>query len=337
MWWEPQTEEEQVTLNAVLRLNDYFLTPSRVIEYVWGVGSTLDSRGHPVPLLILDESMAMTEEDPKSRVASRFGFNIWNQQRSLFVPISEAGPIAQEILQGWEVPNDTVLFFSAPPLPTFPVPGMRVYEDAGRDATTGFILDVGGEPMLTTAGHLVDTMPCSITAVEQLWWGGRRRQRLGDVVFYADPTQDPGADVAVVRLFDNRPAPRRSRAKLAHAPSVPDLGGVTLFGGRSRRRGWVNGALQSTRSLDGRIWKNCWSIAEVSGGFATQGDSGGPVFLDGDSVMLGHLVAAFGIQKRSGRYQCGLVQDIHTVVEEVRKNLGPLVTVIDGGLARPKR
>lgn len=71
---------------------------------------------------------------------------------------------------------------------------------------------------------------------------------------------------------------------------------------------------------------------EIDCGFAQPGDSGGPVVLDEDSSVLGHLVAAFGIKRPAGRYQCGLVQDIHAIVECVEQKYETPITVLDDGL-----
>jgi hypothetical protein len=84
-------------------------------------------------------------------------------------------------------------------------------------------------------------------------------------------------EVAIVEPDGNYGNHRTSPAILAQPPTVPSLTSVILFGARSHnRREWINGALQVAREEGGRIWKKVWIINEFGGGFAKQGDSGGP-------------------------------------------------------------
>jgi hypothetical protein len=102
-------------------------------------------------------------------------------------------------------------------------------------------------------------------------------------------------DVAIVEPDGNYGNHRTSPAILADPPTVPSLTSVILFGARSHnRRGWINGALQVARDEGGRIWKKVWIINEFGGGFAKQGDSGGPVVIQTSGEVLGHLVCALG-------------------------------------------
>ena len=120
-----------------------------------------------------------------------------------------------------------------------------------------------------------------------------------------------------------------SPATLADPATVPDLASVILFGVKSPyRRGWINGALQVARALDGRIWKKVWTIDGFCGGFAKRGDSGGPVVLEHSGDVLDHLVCALGGKYWTGRFQCGLVQDIHSIVEYMRSKYGGSPTIL---------
>ena len=56
MWWEPRNEAEHALRKDLYRLNDLFLTPSRAIDEVIAVGSTVVA-GVRVPLIVLHESL----------------------------------------------------------------------------------------------------------------------------------------------------------------------------------------------------------------------------------------------------------------------------------------
>lgn len=367
MWWQPRTDDERAVRDTVFRLNDYFLTPSSRIPDVYGVGSTIDEGGRRVPLLVLDRSLA-----PKRRVGvldtllnvGRAGLDLFFQlsrvllpfnvliqlgrplsrlartltllQRGrLFVPLLDAGPRAGELLSSWRLPEATRLLFSQPPLPLGRGPGTRIW--AGEeDGTLGFRLRIGDRTVFSTAGHVVSSVPSPISIRSEGFLRGNRIEEIGTVAFANDPKRWPGVDVAIVEPSYGYPAASNSPAMLADAPSVPNRASAMLLGGRSHIQwGWVSGALQSTMSEDGRIWKNCWIVMETLGGFARRGDSGGPVVLDATSEVLGHLVAVQGTIRTTGRSQSAIVQDIRTSVEYLEGEYGTPVIVLDEGLPRP--
>jgi hypothetical protein len=150
-------------------------------------------------------------------------------------------------------------------------------------------------------------------------------------VFSSDPTDGaPGVDVAVIELKSQpEQATSYHEAALANASEVPELADVLVSGSLSgTRRGWVLGAMLSMRTIKGRIWKNCWTIVEYDGGLVQQGDSGGPAKMHGSKEVLGHVVAAIGVERSKGRRQMGLVQDIHTIVGHLKSDYEYSVDVL---------
>jgi hypothetical protein len=341
MWWRSQTDPE--TANTVFRLADYFQTPGQTIPDVHGVGSTVDEEGRRVPLLVLDEALDPDYLNIEKRLLKwRWrglifaGGDPKNERSRLFVPLHRAGPQVERLLENWNVPRNTRIFFSAPPEPLDAGPGARIWAER-RDATLGFRVRVGNRTVFSTAGHLVRALPCTIVKHSRSLLGEDRIEGIGSVKFWNDPKPPlalagiGGVDVAIVEPDGNHTNGPDSEAILANPPDVPDQASVILFGAKSpNRRGWIDGALQATRALDGRIWKNCWSVVGGHGGFAKRGDSGGPVVIDG-GVVLGHLVCALGMKFWTGRFQCGLVQDIHSIVDYVESKYGASPTILQPG------
>lgn len=352
MWWSVETERDQSTKDTVYRLNDHFLTPSRSIEHVHGVGSVAIDQGQHLPLLIIDHSLAPKRPwNPFYRlvdVARAFLSPLVrrspHQQRAhLLTPLFAANEEVRKLLADWDVPDETLLIFSEPPISAQPAPGTRVWTSpSGKDATAGFYLEVDDGIALSTAGHFVNDPPCSVFTRHKRLLRPDQFEQIGSAVFSNDPTASPGADLALVELIEESSAGSRIPAKLAHAPRVLPLAKCTLLGGRSyRTRGWVGGDLLTTKALDGRVWENCWIINEIDGGIAQRGDSGGSVILEtippivGKPPLLGHLVAVMGVKRPTGRYQCGVVQDIHALLDCANQQYAGPVTVLHDGLSWP--
>jgi hypothetical protein len=101
---------------------------------------------------------------------------------------------------------------------------------------------------------------------------------------------------------------------------------LNIYGGRSGdRTGYIIGALNLARDLkhygSNRVWQNSWDvIASLGKGLAQPGDSGGPALCNNEAV--GHLVATFGDSVET-RQQCGLVQDIGTILTFIRDKYLP--------------
>jgi hypothetical protein len=342
MWWNPAGTDEPNTYATVLRLNDLFLTPSRTIQAVHGVGSTVDEHRRRVPLLVLDSSYA-----PALGVHERLS-EFWRayfsrgldppfvQRARLHTPFRDADSRIRLLLERWDVPEETQLMFSVPP-PPLARPGNMIWGSNKKTATLGFFLQIPKENRIvcSTAGHLVTTLPCDISMHHRRWFGllSDRIERIGEVTFSNDPTSSAGVDIAIADLSGLDLQLPHVHAEVADAAVLPDLVRTTLFGGKSRKQiGWVDGALQSTRALDGRIWRNCWTVIEVNRGFAQRGDSGGPVVFRHYPfpipTVLGHLVTALGLVRPTGRYQCGLVQDIRTTLDFLEMQYGHPVSVL---------
>jgi hypothetical protein len=326
MWWIPEGGHDREVALAVYRLADLFQTPQRTLPGIHGVGSTVDENGRRVPLLVVDPSLGANFGDRLSNRELRGPvFPSGNQKvgRSrLFVPLRKTG-LWRRSLANWNVPEDTRIFFSHPPTPLSAAPGTRIWAK-GRHATLGFPIQVGKRIVFSTAGHLVTSLPCSIVTRSRRFFGEDHSEVIGNVSYWNDPMPpfdapvSKGIDVALVESDGNHTANTGQARILCDVATVPDLAAVNLFGARShRRRGWINGALLVTRALDGRIWRNCWTVCEFRGGFAKQGDSGGPVILERGRQVLGHLVCALGTKSWTGRFQCGLVQDIHSILNYV--------------------
>ena len=156
-----------------------------------------------------------------------------------------------------------------------------------------------------------------------------QNHRIGSITHYSDPINGPGVDIAVIEMGTSTPIQFGSafvRTPVT-AREVPDRQTAFLYGSASgHRKGWVNGALQLTRDAGGRFWENCWSVMEIDGGFAQRGNSGGLVETCGGEP-LGHLVAALGTQRASGRHQCGLVQDAATSLDFLKTDILPGMAV----------
>jgi hypothetical protein len=258
----------------------------------------------------------------------------------VFTSLPEAGPKMLELLSRWQVPESTQLLFSPPPIALGANPGAPILARSSRDeegGTLGFQLLVGQHAVFSTAGHVVPAGSDTVLTFTRSGWPFRRFrfEEIGMVTFSNDPTDPvPGVDVAIVEPLHQHLPASNAPAKLAYAPNVRDGSGVVLLGGRSEVQfGWIFGALVSAKSLDGRVWKNCWQIVgSVSSGFAQPGDSGGPVVLSATSDALGHLVAVQGGIERSGRFQGAVVQDISTMVEYLVQNYGkgPVIVLNEG-------
>lgn len=361
MWWKPRTADEQVTADALSRLAELFASGSQGISAVHGVGSTTDEHGRRVPMLVLDISLAPR---PPVGLVQRLA-NIGRaflplgrsslRQKRVLTPLDDVPEHVNHILRPWDLPRNTRLFFSAVPVAASLEPGTRVWAYE-HDATIGFSLEIGDHALRTTAGHLVAAVPCPISVRTRKIFQTPRVSQVGAVFVSHDPTTESGVDIALIEdpisLDGESPTsakfstktPSSRDARLARPDDVLELAPATLAGGRSgRQRGWVNGALQATRTLDGRIWKNCWTVMEIDGGFAQPGDSGGPVItsIENDPAVLGHLVAVLGIERATGRFQCGLVQDVQTIVEylatapEVTNRYSGRLTVLKDSQRRP--
>jgi hypothetical protein len=342
MWWEPRNEAEHALRKDLYRLNDLFLTPSRAIDEVIAVGSTVVA-GVRVPLIVLHESLytervrlSMRQRLQRARRSCRpiFDPRSWtmrpkDRRDDTVMHISHAPKRVQALLSPWEPPRLTYLMFASWPEPVFSqrkiASGLRLW-CGGKTATLGIALRCGGRLFGTTAGHAIAATPCSIEHRSSGWFASERSEVVGKALYSSDPSSGPGADVALLEFAPSTsdPAPNEgvqwATARLAAVP-VPDQSELSLIGGVSGlRRGWADNPLLSTRRLRGesRHWANAWTVMEKSGGFAQRGDSGGIVYNDINEVV-GHVVAAFGVVCRAGRLQCGLVQDIHTVLGEVAR------------------
>jgi hypothetical protein len=361
MWWNSDTDTE--TYRTVQRLNEEFLNELRservLVEVVrpaggpaifsrrestsavYGVGSTISRvDGKRVPMLAIDQAYAPSGDHPSRLWRSLTRANLFfgkketreTRRRKLLVPFSKVDDDLRRVLKNWDIPDETEVFFTPAPRATAAEPGSRVWADR-RDATIGFSLGINHSRIaVSTAGHLVPDFPFPVEERRSGWFGDKV-ERIGAALFSHDPTDGtPGVDVAVIELR-SQPAPGRRyvQAVLAQAPLVSELSKVIVYGGKSgARRGWILGQMLSMRAIGGRIWSNCWTIVENSGGLVQQGDSGGSAILLGSNEVLGHVVAAMGTERGNGRRQVGLVQDMRTIIDYVERDYAQPVRVLSG-------
>jgi hypothetical protein len=320
MWWEPANERERSLRDKLARVNDELYTfadseggvrtRSGVIHGIHGVGSAIGTDGR-VPLIVLDLGFA-----PNQRRDQR------SNRREM--PRYVLGDVDQDIqvwLRRYDLPSDTQILFADPPRPAFRA-NTNIWAGE-KTATIGSFLRLDdGRLVATTAGHLVDAVPCNIELRNGRLFGPYAT-RFGSVQIANDPRERPGVDIAIIELARGEEGvPQMRQAAAVDENLVVDLGQVTLRGAKSGiRRGWLNGdAYVAVRAFDGRAWTNCWNINEISNGCGQPGDSGG-VVIDGTDALLGHLVATFGVRRANG-YQCGLVQDMATILEYVQQQTG---------------
>jgi hypothetical protein len=319
MWWPPGDGESQ-TASEISRLQDRFQSDSRMIKVVHALGSTTGADRRRVPLLVLDQSFA--PEDPPDR-----------PPLEMPVPFDVIDSDIKLLLRDWDIPQNTLVLFSSPPVATRPAPGTLAWtlnDQSSASATIGFLLSIGQRAALTTAGHLVEDLPCAVFVRHRRWFRPDRLERIGSIQQANDPRRIAGVDIAVIELADDFVDRENGQAELAEVADVEELTETVLRGGKSfEQKGWILGALTLTRELDGRICKNCWNVVGVEDGFAQKGDSGGAVVLDNGKV-LGHLVAALEVATKGMRRQCGVVQDVNTTLEYLASTYQPEPVVIFG-------
>jgi hypothetical protein len=334
MWWQPETEAEGVITRFLARLAERFDADSA--PFIKGLGSTLHGERR-VPLIVLDKRL---HSDPLKaeidaflgqivddfrRVLALLGFPVAPFDRDdVFYPLSDAGENALRLLAPFDPPGDTLVAFAAPPKALQAGPGLHVWGSNGKDATIGFVLNVGDRICATTAGHLVTSMPCEISTRERRLLGllADRVERIGQVRFYNDPVAAPGPDVALIDL-DHADSAQVQPCAAVPPRSVPRRANVTLRGARSdAARGWVVGEMLRTIEEDGRRWANAWWVNHFDTGFGQEGDSGGRVALEDNELVLGHLVGSVGVIGRKGQRQMGIVQELETILRYIERGAG---------------
>jgi hypothetical protein len=327
MWWSPATPQELELTNAIRRIRG-LLSELRVSLPAYGVGSTWDSSGQRVLLLLVDRALDPRENlfallrsigywlaDPNS-MPFRFLFAF---PAGPLVPLRDVGRDIRLRLQPLNPPDDTMLFFGEPPIPCCPPPGTHIW--AEQDGTVGFVVRTGAATMWSTAGHVVPYTPHPISVRRKTLFGlSYKSVKVGDAMFRHVP---PEVDVALVASVPAQLVVT-SPAQLADPPNLSMKSKVWLRGGRSSDQpGWIMAPLLAVYPKDGVEWENCWVVNGNAFGFARRGDSGGPVFLAGNPHMLiGHLVAVTCSVLSSGRYMTGIVQDINTIRTFLREKHG---------------
>jgi hypothetical protein len=333
MWWQPETEAEGAIARFLARLVERFDADSA--PPFQGIGSTLHGKCR-APLVVLDRRFVVDPikaetdaflgeiEDYFRLILATFGFPIEPFDRDdVFYPLSDAGENALRLLAPFDPPDNTLVAFAARPKALNATPGLRVYGPDSKDATIGFVLDVGGTICATTAGHFVTRMPCEVSTREPLLFGWLDRvARIGQVRFYNDPLAAPGPDVALIDLDCVGSAPVQPYAVVL-PQSLPRHATVKLRGARSgAARGWVVSDMLRTIEEDGRIWTNAWWVNHFDSGFGQEGDSGGRVALEGNELVLGHLVGSVGVLGRKGQRQMGIVQEMATILDYIKEKTG---------------
>jgi hypothetical protein len=355
VWWDDGRADTEGggTFQVVSRLNSRFLQElgsdsrfeevgpdsrgrARAANVTYGVGSTAGrTRNGRVPMLLIDEAFAPSHFFRPRLSRRRDDWLHMGRRDRPLIRFEEVDDDLKKLFKSWDVPDETEVLFTRPPVATSARPGTQVWA-GDHDATVGFAIDVAGQPlMLSTAGHLAgNALPVAINVRRTGWFGRLESERIGAVSISNDPVDGtPGADVAVINPREAFTPPITPRSHPVDPLDVDELKKVTIRDAQSGiRTGWVLGAMQSARPLGPRIWKNCWTISEYRGGIVQQGDSGGPAILDccPDGGLLGHVVAALGIERWQGRRQIALVQDIHTILEFLENSYGAPVRVSVG-------
>jgi hypothetical protein len=364
MWWQTRNERASNILGVLGRLQET-LFPK--YPFVYGIGSTINSVGVRVPLLIMQDlsewasrflGWRMRPGDvyrhlPRERhwpeyvydsLVARIGHRrrpLHSEYEGFLLPIwalqsiFDIGPylFGGDFLRE-EIPANTLVLFSPPLLPAGGGPSMNPEKSSdnslregaqiwaeNRNATLGFPFRVDEEIRFTTAGHLSHGMLTDVYALRRRFLRRPAKKLVGRLTSAVDPAfrivPSNGVDAAVVDPHVNREEDGFRELAIADPDSVQDRSTVVLNGAKSgRQRGWVLGPMNVSRTVDGTTWTNCWTVVEMDRGFAQPGDSGGPVLTTVGSA-LGHLVCVLGTRHSNGRFQIGLVQDIHTLVDYI--------------------
>lgn len=177
-----------------------------------------------------------------------------------------------------------------------------------------------GTQGIATAGHVlragIGTQAERLEGV----WPLRRRVRLGAVEHQVMPdlTKGPGWDLAVVR-------PERPSAPVRRGVIRPPSSrfGLEPAYTRGATSGYVDdieiiAGLEEVRGIAGITWHCCWLVGPTS---ALQGgDSGAPVFLEGDDTFMGVYVGH--ATNRRGTVTALFAQDAYSLQHNVLNRWG---------------
>lgn len=240
MWWAAQSEAERALQSQIFRLNDNFLTPSRTILDVSGVGSAVvdgervplimldqaflqPTSGRPLPLRLFDRALhssipmlgllfeytAMAGATGLAIVDSRDWRARWRDalREDLLTPLSQAPADVRRLLARWDPPATTHLLFATSPQPLFGLgrgsDGLRLWHGE-NDATSGVTLQASdGRLFGTTAGHLVGPQPqekAPFALERRTGWWRKTSQVVGRTLFSSDPQGRAGPDIALFEL-----------------------------------------------------------------------------------------------------------------------------------------
>jgi len=255
-------------LEFLLTAERAFVTPD-AFTTVFGAG-IIEQPDGPRPVVFVDQRAAPSTDSP-----------------SRGLPEVRELPEIAALLAEHEirVPSRAVVLALPPAHPQYG-PGRHV-AGAGRTGTLGArVTTAAGKDGILTAGHVA-----TMGAVMR-----NRDDQLADTTFSIDPAQVPAAqvtaDVAVVEpISPSAWHPGIALTGVA-APAIGDQ--VTLVGDVS--------GLQTSRIMAASpaLWlsesSGMWaSVLLTTESFSQQGDSGGPVTVQGSADLVGHLVGGSGV------------------------------------------
>jgi hypothetical protein len=287
MWWTPRDRQEVAVAEVVTRLVRGFQAHlgevGAGVPVVWGVGTTFDQAGRPVPL-VLTSIEALGDHAPIRLDDAR------RDQAELPEQI-------EAVLARWDAPPETVVRPTFRPMAAGTVRSGGLVQDAqtaARRATVGLPCALKADPRagaFITAGHLVDAVGDRVRVLGRgpagpFWLGGTVRLRCDPI----DSAPNAEYDYAVIELDAGKQVATIAHTGVQAAPIaavIPMSVSVTGAVSGVRPLLTVNGALNQLGDST-RQWKNCWSLAPSyslqlgdSGSLAlgvTPGPSAGRVF-----------------------------------------------------------
>jgi len=239
--------------------------------------------------------------------------------RPPLIPVSGLRGEIEALITSLEPPPDTTAMIVSPPEPVGGPPNLSwqagvVIESRTRGTLGPCVMTSAGEIYLT-AGHVAGPPSSPVHLVETRFLLPDQRKPLGSILMRSVPVAGGPAeyDVASIAVdLESRSGPCEvARVEPFQHTPLP----VTLTGAISGRGfGEVIGALDTyTDAVGERRWKNSWIM--TPGAIGAEGDSGGSVTLNDDSV-LGILVHGTKVAN-VGRFGSLFVQDLESIEIEL--------------------